>query len=104
MGVKGRRRRHHHQPDRERRLGGGFLFSQSSVIRLRRATLRIEPRVLGSIAALGVAPFIMQSTESLVTITLNSGMQKYGGDLYVGTITILQSIMQMLVLPLQGVT
>ena len=81
-----------------------FLFSQSSVIRLRRATLRIEPRVLGSIAALGVAPFIMQSTESLVTITLNSGMQKYGGDLYVGTITILQSIMQMLVLPLQGVT
>lgn len=81
-----------------------FLFSKRSVIRLRAATLRMEPRVLGSIAALGVAPFIMQSTESLVTVTLNSGMQKYGGDLYVGTVTILQSIMQMLILPLQGVT
>ena len=81
-----------------------FLFSQSSVIRLRRATLRIEPRVLGSIAALGVAPFIMQSTESLVNIVLNTGLQTYGGDLYVGSMTIMQSVMQMLVMPIQGIT
>ena len=55
-------------------------------------------------AGLGVAPFIMQSTESLVTVVLNTGMQTYGGDLYVGTITIMQSIMQMIVLPTQGIT
>lgn len=55
-------------------------------------------------AALGVSPFIMQSTESLVTITLNRGMARYGGELYMGTITILQSVMQLIVLPLQGLT
>ena len=59
---------------------------------------------MGKIAGLGVAPFIMQSTESLVTVVLNTGMQTYGGDLYVGSITIMQSIMQMIVMPVQGIT
>lgn len=59
---------------------------------------------MGKIAGLGVAPFIMQSTESLVTVVLNTGMQTYGGDLYVGSITIIQSIMQMIVMPTQGIT
>ena len=53
---------------------------------------------------LGVAPFIMQSTESLVTVVLNSGLQFYGGDLYVGTVTVMQSVMQMVVMPVQGIT
>ena len=52
----------------------------------------------------GIAPFIMQSTESLVNITLNAGLQRYGGDLYVGSMTIMQSVMQMLVMPIQGIT
>ena len=56
------------------------------------------------IAALGVAPFIMQSTESLVTVVLNVGAQKYGGDLYVASITILQSVMQVIVMPTNGIT
>ena len=46
----------------------------------------------------------MQSTESLVTVVLNTGMQTFGGDLYVGSITIMQSIMQMIVMPVQGIT
>ena len=54
------------------------------------------------IAGLGVSPFIMQSTESLVTITLNTGLQKYGGDLYVGSMSILMSIMQMITIPVAG--
>ena len=56
------------------------------------------------IAALGISPFIMQSTESFVSITLNSGLQKYGGDLYVGTMAIMTSVMQLVVIPLQGIT
>ena len=81
-----------------------FLLSGRSALRIRKKNLRFSGPVLASVAALGVSPFIMQSTESLVTITLNRGMSSYGGELYMGTITILQSVMQLIVLPLQGVT
>lgn len=81
-----------------------FLCSEKSGIRIRPQNMRPNAKVIGSIAALGVAPFIMQSTESLVTITLNSGLQRYGGDLYVGSMTVLQSVMQMLTMPMQGIT
>lgn len=54
--------------------------------------------------ALGASPFIMQATECLVQLTYNSGMQHYGNDYYVGAMTILFSIMQMLFLPLSGLT
>ena len=79
-----------------------FLTSKKSVIRIRRKYIRLNAKTVGSIAALGVSPFIMQSTESLVMITLNSGLQKYGGDLYVGTMSIMSSIMQLIVIPVQG--
>ena len=60
--------------------------------------------VIKMIAGLGISPFIMQSTESLVTITLNTGLQRYGGDLYVGSMSILMSIMQLITIPVQGIT
>ena len=60
--------------------------------------------IIGSVAALGVSPFIMQSTESLVSVVLSSGLQKYGGDIYVGSLTILQSIMQLINVPISGFT
>ena len=82
----------------------GFLCSRRSSLRLHRVFLIPNRRIIGRIAGLGVAPFIMQSTESLVTVVLNTGMQTYGGDLYVGSITIMQSIMQMITMPIQGVT
>ena len=82
----------------------GFLCSRRSGLRIRLANLRPEGRVVASIAALGIAPFIMQSTESLVTVVLNSGLQFYGGDLYVATVTVMQSVMQMVVMPVQGIT
>ena len=66
--------------------------------------MKFEKRVVGKVIGLGIAPFIMQSTESLVNITLNAGLQRYGGDLYVGSMTIMQSVMQMLVMPIQGIT
>ena len=82
----------------------GFLCSGRSGLHIRREHLGFRPRVMGKIAALGVAPFIMQSTESLVTVVLNVGAQKYGGDLYVASITILQSVMQVIVMPSHGIT
>lgn len=81
-----------------------FLCSKKSVIKIRKKHLRFNGKTVASIAALGISPFIMQSTESLVTITLNSGLQKYGGDLYVGTMSILASVMQLIVIPVQGVS
>lgn len=54
--------------------------------------------------ALGISPFIMQATESAISIVLNRGLSIYGGDLYVGSMTILQSVMQLIVIPIQGFT
>ena len=82
----------------------GFLCSDRSGLHICREHLGFRPKVMGKIAALGVAPFIMQSTESLVTVVLNVGAQKYGGDLYVASITILQSVMQIIIMPSHGIT
>ncbi|MDO4330305.1 MAG: MATE family efflux transporter [Lachnospiraceae bacterium] len=79
-----------------------FLCGKKSILKIRRKNLRLNPRVLLPVLALGVAPFIMQSTECLVQLTFNTGMQKYGNDYYVGAMTILFSVTQMLFLPIQG--
>jgi putative MATE family efflux protein len=81
-----------------------FLTSDKSVMRIRRKYIRFDKRTMLNIASLGISPFIMQSTESIVMITLNTGLQKYGGDLYVGTMSIMTSIMQLIVVPVQGFT
>lgn len=81
-----------------------FLSSSKSVIRIRKKYIRFDKKIVLGIAALGISPFIMQSTESLVMITLNSGLQKYGGDLYVGSMSIMTSIMQLIVIPIQGIS
>lgn len=61
-------------------------------------------KVILPITALGVSPFIMQATESLVLISLNNKLQIYGGDLAVGAMTIMSSIMQIVTLPLLGLS
>lgn len=81
-----------------------FLTSDKSVIRIRKKNIRFEKDIIKNIAALGISPFIMQSTESLVMITLNTGLQKYGGDLYVGTMSIMTSVMQLITIPTQGIS
>lgn len=81
-----------------------FLTSKKSVIKLKVKNMRFKPEIMKKIAALGISPFIMQSTESFVSITLNSGLQRYGGDLYVGTMAIMTSVMQLIVIPTQGIT
>lgn len=79
-----------------------FLLGKKSVIRISRIFLKPDPAIIGKIASLGISPFIMQSTESLIAIVFTSGLQHYGGDLYVGTYTILNSVMQLMNLPAHG--
>ena len=81
-----------------------FLCGKKSILRVRKENLKIKKAVLVPVLALGASPFIMQATECLVQLTYNSGMQHYGNDYYVGAMTILFSIMQMLFLPLSGLT
>ena len=78
-----------------------FLLSEKSAIRIRRKNLAIDFSILKNIMALGISPFIMQATESAINIVLNRGLSIYGGDLYVGSMTILQSVMQLAVVPIQ---
>lgn len=79
-----------------------FLMSEKSLMRLQKKYIRFHKKMIGQIGALGVSPFIMQSTESLVLITLNSGLKNYGGDLHVGAMSILTSVMQLISIPVQG--
>lgn len=81
-----------------------FMVSPKTSLRLKMQFLRPNMKIIGSIMALGISPFIMQSTESLISVVMSSGLQKYGGDLYVGSLTILQSIMQLINTPIQGFT
>jgi len=79
-----------------------FLLSDKSVIRIDFADFRPSFPVIGKISSLGISPFIMHSTESLIAIVFTSGLQRYGGDLYVGSYTILNSIMQLMFFPMNG--
>lgn len=82
-----------------------FLTGKKTDLKIRRKNLRLEAKVLLPVIALGIAPFIMQSTESLVQITLNSGMKRYGGvnaDALVSITTIAISSMQFLSMPALG--
>ncbi len=81
-----------------------FLLSKKATLKIRRRHLKPNFGIIKSISLLGISPFVMRSTESLVSISLNSSMQTYGGDIYVGSITIMQSIMQFFSAPLGGFT
>ena len=81
-----------------------FLTSKRSAIRIRLRYLKPDFEILKHIASLGISPFIMQSTESLINLVLNHSLQLYGGDIYVGSMTIIQSIMQLIVVTIQGFT
>lgn len=81
-----------------------FLCSEKSGIRLKKAGMKLDFSLIGQIMALGVSPFVMSATESAITIVMNHGLQVYGGDLYVGSMTILQSVLQLVFVPISGFT
>lgn len=79
-----------------------FLCGKKTLLKIRRSNLRITPSVVFPCIALGAAPFIMQSSESIISVCFNSSLLKYGGDVAVGAMTILTSVMQFAMMPLQG--
>ena len=79
-----------------------FLFGKRTFLKIRRKALRLEPAVILPCVALGLATFIMQASESILSVCFNSSLLKYGGDIAVGAMTILTSVMQFAMLPLQG--
>lgn len=81
-----------------------FLMSRHTILRIRRDNLRIRAKTILPCLALGLAPFIMQATESILTICFNASLLRYGGDTAVGAMTILSSVMQFSMLPLMGLT
>ena len=81
-----------------------FLMGKKSSLRLSFCNIRPDFRIMGQICSLGISPFIMRATESLISIVLNRGLQMYGGDLYVGSLTIMQSVLQLFSAPLTGFT
>ena len=81
-----------------------FLTGRRTRLKLQRRFFRIDFKILAPVLALGVSPFIMNSTESLVNIAFNSSLKAYGGTPAVGAMTICSSIMQVFLLLLQGIT
>lgn len=81
-----------------------FLVGTKSRLKIRLAYVKPDIKVMMSICALGISPFVMRSTESLISIVLNHGLQQYGGDLYVGSLTVMQSVMQLFSAPMGGFT
>ena len=81
-----------------------FLVGRKTHLRIKKENLVIRPKVFMPCVALGLSPFIMQSTESVLSVCFNSSLLKYGGDMEVGAMTILSSCMQFSMLPLQGLT
>ena len=78
-----------------------FLFSRRASLPLERRYMKLEKSIVLSMLALGVSPFIMASTESLVGFVLNSSLKEFG-DIYVSALTVLQTSMQFASVPLTG--
>lgn len=79
-----------------------FLRGEKTILRLKKENMRLEAGVILPCLALGLAAFIMQSSESIISVSFNTSLLKYGGDIAVGAMTILSSINMFAMLPLQG--
>lgn len=79
-----------------------FLFGKKTILKLRPEFFRLQAGIIFPSLALGVSTFVMQASESVILICFNSSLYKYGGDIAVGAMTVLSSVMQFAMLPLQG--
>lgn len=79
-----------------------FLSSEKTILKLKKENMHLEAKVILPCLALGLAAFIMQSSESIISVSFNTSLLKYGGDIAVGAMTILSSINMFAMLPLQG--
>ena len=80
-----------------------FLCGKKTYLNLKKCNLRIDAKLVFPCIMLGTATFIMQSSESVISVCFNSSLLKYGGDIAVGAMTILTSVMQFAMLPMQGI-
>lgn len=81
-----------------------FLFGKKTLLKIKLKNLLVSPKIILPCLALGSAAFIMQASESVISVCFNSSLLKYGGDVAVGAMTILTSVMQFAMLPLQGIS
>ena len=79
-----------------------FLSSEKTILKLKKENMHLKAKVILPCLALGLAAFIMQSSESVISVCFNTSLLKYGGDIAVGAMTILSSINMFAMLPLQG--
>ncbi|MGN0975757.1 MAG: MATE family efflux transporter [Gemmiger sp.] len=80
-----------------------FLTGRKTILRLRAADMKLDPKVFGPCLALGFSSFVMLATESLLSVSFTSSLSRYGGDLAVGAMTIITSVNQLVLMPLQGI-
>lgn len=81
-----------------------FLTGKRTTVKIRPRYMRLKAKIVLPCLLLGLSPFIMGSTESLLNICFNASLLRYGGDIAVGAMTIVSSVMQLAMLPLQGLT
>lgn len=80
-----------------------FLCGKKSKLHIRKMNMKLQKDIILPCLTLGAAAFIMMSSESVISICFNSSLLKYGGDIAVGAMTIMASVMQFAMLPLQGI-
>ena len=80
-----------------------FLCSKKALLHLKFSAIKLEGKVIFPCLALGLAPFMMQASESVISVCFNSSLLEYGGDIAVGAMTILSSLMQFAMLPMNGI-
>ena len=80
-----------------------FLTGKKTILKLKLSNMPLDPKVILPCLALGVSSFVMVSTESILSISFTSSLQRFGGDLAVGAMTVLTSINQLVTMPLSGV-
>ena len=80
-----------------------FLFGKKTKLRIRKENLLPKTKTILPVLALGISPFIMNATEAVINISFNSSLQKYGGDIAVGAMTICATVFQMAWVPAQGI-
>ena len=79
-----------------------FLCGKKTTLKIKKKNIGLQPKVVLPCVALGTSVFVMQASESVISVCFNSSLQRYGGDIAVGAMTILTSVMQFAMLPLQG--
>ena len=80
-----------------------FLMGKKTILRLKKENMGLNPRIILPCITLGTATFVMQASESVISVCFNTSLRAYGGAIAVGAMTILTSVMQFAMLPLQGI-